>query len=210
MENLRLLFLIYLRPSFAMSEIMDRGSWVFAAAAVVIVAMAFFATVNVRLNDAYSVPSFNEFYQDNYRETGDEADDEPSPQAVAAYQQSVNAWPRIPLVGDRFFQLFSVEPTKFYQPVLLLSLFYVPVAILLMSIFGGVGNFGIILPRDYGALAVCTLFAWVAANLPFALAGLALFSFGLQPVAWLALWLASAAAFGVFMVFSLRTVFGAN
>jgi len=208
MKNLRLLFLIYLRPAFAMSEIMDRGSWVFAAAAVIIVAMAFFATVNVRLNEAYSVQTFNDFYQENYRDADDESDATRG-QAVAAYQQTVNARPQIPLIGDRFFQLFSVEPTKFYQPVLLLSLFYVPVAILLMSIFGGVGNFGIILRRDYGALAVCTLFAWVAADLPFALAGFALYTFALQPVAWLALWVASAAVFGVFMVFALRTVFGA-
>src|SRR5690242_16455589 len=138
MENLKLLFLIYLRPAFAMSEIMDRASWVFAAAAVVIVAMGFSATINVRLSEAYSVPSFNEFYQENYRDTGDVVDNEPSPQAVAAYQQAVNARPRIPLIGERFFQLFSIEPTRFYEPLLLLSLFYVPASILLMSIFGDV------------------------------------------------------------------------
>ncbi|HEY2867103.1 MAG TPA: tetratricopeptide repeat protein [Pyrinomonadaceae bacterium] len=209
MENLRLLFLIYLRPAFAMSEIMDRASWIFAAAGVVVVAMLFFATVNVRLNEAYSVQSFNDFYQENHRDTNEESPAKRG-QAVAAYQQAVNDHPQIPIVGERFFQLFSVEPTKFYQPVLLLSLFYVPAAILLMSVFGGVGNFGIILRRDYGALAVCTLFAWVAANLPFALAGLALYTLALQPVAWLGIWLASAVLFGVFTVFALRTVFGAN
>jgi len=39
MENLKLLFQIYVRPAFAMSEIMDRGSWIFAAAAVMLVSM---------------------------------------------------------------------------------------------------------------------------------------------------------------------------
>ena len=210
MENLRLLFLIYLRPAFAMSEIMDRANGLFAAGFVLVVAILFFATVNVRLNEAYSVPSFNDFLQQNYRDAAFDEDGGPSPQAVAAYRQALNARPQIPLIGDRFFQLFSIEPTRFYQPLLLLSLFYVPAAILLMSIFGGVGNFGIILRRDYGALAVCTLFAWTAANLPFALAGLVLYSAALQPVAWLGIWAASAGLFGLFMVFALRTVFGAN
>ncbi|HYJ92597.1 MAG TPA: tetratricopeptide repeat protein [Pyrinomonadaceae bacterium] len=212
MENLKLLFLVYLRPAFAMSEIMDRASWVFAAGAVLIVSMLFFATVNARLNEAYSIQSFNDFVARNNSHVDDD-----SPEATAAYdkasadyQTAMNQRPRVPVMGDTFFQFFSFEPTKFYQPLLLLALFYVPGSILLMSLFGGVGNFGIILRRDYGALAVCTLIAWAGANLPFGLVGLVLYSLPLSPQLLFALWAGSGLLFGFFMVFALRTVFGAN
>ena len=212
MENLKLLFQIYVRPAFAMSEIMDRGSWVFAAGAVLVVSVLFFATVNAKLNEAYSVQSFDDFYQQNSHRV-----DEDSPEAEAAYnkatadyQTAMNARPRVPILGDRFFQLFSFEPAKFYEPLFLLSLFYVPGSILLMSLFGGVGNFGIILRRDYGALAVCTLSAWAMAHLPFALAGLVLYSIPVSAEIHFAMWVASGVLFGVFTIFALRTVFGAN
>jgi len=212
MENLKLLFQIYLRPAFAMSEIMDRGSWLFAAAAVVVVSMAFFATIDAKLYEGYAVPDAAHYLQ-SLNEV-----DEDSPEgkaaydkAMAAYQEALTNRPRVPLLGDRLFQFFSFEPTRFYEPVLLLSIFYIPASILLMSIFGGVGNFGIILRRDYGALAVCTLSAWTAAHLPFALAGLALTASNVfQPVSYFALWVASGTLFGLFMVFALRTVFGAG
>ena len=56
----------------------------------------------------------------------------------------------MPVIGDRFFQFFYLEPTKFYMPLLLLSVFYVPAAILLMCVIGSVGSFGLVLRRDYG------------------------------------------------------------
>jgi Flp pilus assembly protein TadD len=212
MENLKLLFQIYVRPAFAMSEIMDRGSWVFAAGAVLVTSMLFFASVNAKLNEAFSIQSFNEFFEKNYSQV-----DEDSPEAEAAYnkatadyQTAMNARPRVPMIGDRFFQLFSFEPAKFYEPLFLLSLFYVPGSILLMSLFGGVGNFGIILRRDYGALAVCALSAWAMAHFPFALAGVVLYSVPISAQIYFALWIASGALFGLFMIFALRTVFGAN
>ena len=213
MENLKLLFQIYARPAWAMSEIMDRGSWVFAAAAVAIVSMGFFATINAKLNETYAIPNASQYFQS----LPDADEDSPGAKAAyekasAAYQQALSERPRIPVVGDRLLQFFTFEPTRFYQPLLLLSIFYVPATILLMSLFGGVGNFGIILRRDYGALAVCTLSAWAAAHLPFALAGIGLAagSDTAQPPIYLALWAASGAVFGIFMVFALRTVFGAS
>jgi Tfp pilus assembly protein PilF len=213
MENLRLLFQIYVRPAFAMSEIMDRGSWLFSAAAVAIVAMVFFVTINARLYEAYAVPDAAQYFN----ELVEIHEDTPEARAAyekanAAYQQALNDRVCIPIVGDRFLQFFTFEPTRFYQPLLLLSIFYVPATILLMSAFGGVGNFGIVLRRDYGALAVCTLFGWAAAHLPFAVVGMVLTagSITLAPSVYLTFWVVSGALFGLFMVFALRTVFGAS
>jgi tetratricopeptide (TPR) repeat protein len=208
MESLKLLLQIYIRPAQAMSDIMDRGSWVFAAVFVLAIAAAFYATINVRLDEAYAVTQAPDISRDI---------DQDSPQAradyekvVAEYHRSEQARPRIPLVGDRFLQLFSIEPSRFYEPIFLLSIFYVPGVILLMSLMGGTGNFGIALRRDYGILAVCTLMAWAAANLPFASAGLVLYFQSVTPQVYLTLWLASGLLFGFFMVFALRTALGAN
>src|SRR5213083_2544732 len=128
MENLKLLFQIYYRPASAMSDIMDRASCVFAAAIVLAVSVLYFATVNTKLNDAYSIPSFSEFLRSSHSTS-----DEDTPEAIAeyndartSYQEAVNERPKIPIIGDRFFQLFSFEPTRFFEPLLLLSLFYVP------------------------------------------------------------------------------------
>ena len=212
MENIKLLFQLYFRPVFAMSEIIDRGSWLFAAVLVLLVSLAFFFTINAGLQRAYAIPSFNNFYQPSAR-----AFNEDSPEAAAeseksevAYQKALSERQKIPLVGDYFFRFFSFEPNRFYQPLLSISLFYLPAAILLMSLFGGTGSFRLALRRDYGTLAVCALMVWAAAHLPFAIAGILLYSTKVSPLIYFALWLASGILFGVLMVFALRTVFGAN
>lgn len=84
MENIKLLFQLYFRPAFAMSEFIDRGSWLAAVVIVLVVAGAFFATVSQKLEEAYRIPNFYEYYNPNYPEaTTDEATAE-----------SVLQWPR--------------------------------------------------------------------------------------------------------------------
>jgi Flp pilus assembly protein TadD len=210
MDNLKLILRLYFQPGPAMSDIMDRGSWMFAAVAVLVVSIAFFGTVNNKLESTYRIPEFSEFYEP------DMDDDDPAAARAAldkarrGYDEAMSARNKVPVVGDRFFQFFSFESTKFYQPLLLLSIFYLPSLILLMSVFGRTGSFGLILRRDYGTLAVCTLNAWAAAHLPFAIAGVLLFTQSVDPLVYLGLWAGSGLAFGILMVFALRTVFGAN
>lgn len=74
MENLKLFFRIYLGPGAAMSDVIDRGSWLFAAVAVLVVAGAFYATINVKLTEAYQIRSFQEFYQPGPDDEKDEAE----------------------------------------------------------------------------------------------------------------------------------------
>ena len=212
MENVRLLFQLYFRPASAMSEIIDKGSWLAAAALVFVVSVAFYTTVNSKLHAAYRVPSFAEFYQPNDEvmyEDSSSAEIEYE-NAEAAYQTALSARQTIPVVGDNFYKFFSFEPNQFYQPLLSLSIFYVPAAILLACIFGGVGSFGLILRRDYGALAVCSLTAWAAAHMPFAVAGILLSSAAVSPLFYFSMWLASSITFGFLMIFALRTVFGVS
>lgn len=209
MENLKLILRLYVSPASAMSDLIDKGSWMFAAVAVLVVGLGFYAAVNAKLEAAYHVPTLNEYYQPD-DDDSDAVNENSYKQGVTDYNKALANRSSIPFIGDRFYSFFSFDASKFYQPLLQLSIFYVPTAILLMSIFGGGVSFGVALRRDYGTLAVCTLNAWAAAHLPFALAGLILYPQAVGPIVYLALWAASGLVFGVFMVFALRTVFGAN
>src|SRR5688572_8561223 len=53
MENLKLLFRLYVGPAEAMSDLIDRGSWLLACIVVLVVATGFYVTVNDSLNSAY-------------------------------------------------------------------------------------------------------------------------------------------------------------
>ncbi|PYT01303.1 MAG: hypothetical protein DMF63_00160 [Acidobacteria bacterium] len=212
MENLKLLLQLYIRPAAAMSDIMDRGSWAFAAMSVLVIAIVFFATVNEKLHDAYRIPTLGEYYQPNYDSTGVD-----SPTAEAEYKQSYENYQtamasrqKIPIVGDAFFKFFSLDPGAFYQPLLAISIFFVPLLILLVSVFSQSGTFRIALTRDYAALATCSLMSWAAAHLPFEAVGAALYTSAASPEIYLGIWIASSLLFGVFMIFALRTVLGAN
>lgn len=210
MEQIKLILQLYYRPAAAMSEILDKGSWFFAAIAVLIVSAAFFFTVNARLDAAYRIPNLYEFYQPDYETTDSSIVEAEYEQSLAEYRKVLAERPKVPLVGNHFFKFFSFEPTGFYQPILSLSIFYVPFAILLMSLFGATGNFGILIQRSYGEFATCTLLAWAAAHLPFAIIGIAFYQTPIPPQIYFAMWLASGILFGVFMIFALRTVFGAS
>ncbi|NOT46820.1 MAG: tetratricopeptide repeat protein [Acidobacteria bacterium] len=207
MENLKAILKLFYSPASAMSDLMDHGSWVFAAVAVLFVSMAFFATVTAPLETAYRIPSISEFYEPEYDEVSEAQAKAKFDKAQSDYDRAMSARRTIPLVGDRFFKFFSFDAAKFYQPLLALSVFYVPAAILLMTFFG-IGSFGLVLRRDYGTLAVCTLSAWAAAHLPFAVVGILLYSQSPDPQVYLALWAASGLLFGVFMIFALRTALG--
>ena len=212
MENIKLLFQLYFRPASAMSEIIDKGSWIFAAVLVLLVSAAFFLTINSKLQTAYHVPNFYEYYQPNYETIGEDlpAAEAEYDNASVAYEKALAERQRIPAVGDRFVWFFTFDPSKFFQPLISLSIFYVPAVIFLIGLFGGGGGFGIALQRSYGELAACSLMAYAAAHLPFAVAGILLYAQTVSPILLLAMWLASSLAFGVLMVFALRVSLGAN
>src|SRR5262245_6821261 len=115
MENLKLFFRIYLNPASAISDTIDRGSWVFSAIAVLVVAGAFYASVNLPLSNAYRIQSFQEFYEPGV-DDDDAASQKVYDNAIKKYDAAMNARAKVPVLGDRFFYLFNIEPAKFYQP----------------------------------------------------------------------------------------------
>ncbi len=108
------------------------------------------------------------------------------------------------------WKVVSFSPTSTFTSVFTLALLYVPLAILLMVLFERLGSFGMVFRRDYGALLACTLMAWGAAHLPFALGALALDALAPSEHSALVLWALSKVFFAVLMVFALRTVFGSG
>lgn len=209
MESLKLLGLIFIKPGFAFSEVMDRGNWLVAAGLSLIVAIAFFATVNARLDAAYRIPALNEFYSDSmYQEDDPAAIERQYGEAMRKHREAIEARTSVPVVGDRFFSFFSFTPTAFYRPALAISIFQVPLMILLVSLFSGIAGFGLLLRRDYAVLGTCSLLAWTAGHLPFAVAGIALSGSEIAPSVLFAMWAASGLLYGFFLVFAVRTVFG--
>jgi len=209
MQTLKLLFTLFYRPASAMSEIIDRGNWFLAAALVLLISGVFFYTVNTRLETTYAVPDFQKFYQPD-KELSQSERLARYETALVEYQKALDAKQNLPVVGDYFFRFSNFETGGFLKFFIALSVFYVPAVVLLVTLFGNGEKFGDLLPREYGAIATCALVAWAAAHLPFALAGVWLYTQNVSPFADFGIWLASGLLFGALMVFAVRAVFGAN
>ena len=212
MEQLKYLFLLYYKPGFGFSEIMDRGNWLVAAGLTLLVGVLFFGSVNAKLDAAYRIPTAAEYIDPAMYEVdpGSPAFEAQQQRSMEAYKAALAARKTVPLAGENFFKFFSFDPTAFYRPVLALSIFYVPAVILLVSLFTGIASFGLLLRRDYAVIATCTLFAWAAAHLPFAVAGLFSTTAQVDPTVYFGLWVASGSLFGLLMLFAIRTVFGTS
>ncbi len=93
---------------------------------------------------------------------------------------------------------------SFYEPLLVLALFYVPGTLIGGSLVGRVTGFNTSFQRDFAPLLTCAAAAWTAANTPLVL------------IAWFRPELVLAAAglaylyFAVLMFFAVRVVFGTD
>ena len=218
MENIKFLFQLYFRPAAAMSEIIDKGSWAFAAVLMLLVSFVFHYAVNSHIAGKYAV-SKADYYLTNSNFNGENSLNErltPAQLEEAEYfaridmeKQAQREHLPLPIFGKYALYFVSFEE-NFFTPLISLSVFYVPAVILLMSVFAGVGTFGVVLQRSYGELAACSMTAWAAAHLPFAIAGILLNAAAADGSVYLLLWMGSSILFGILMVFALRTVFGAN
>ncbi len=199
-DNLQIILEMFFRPHRAMSNVLDKGSWIFGAIGVLVISAIFQFTINTKINDAYGVPKFN-------AAAYDENNDDQFDAALEKYQESMQNRQKLPLVGDLGLKFFSFD-SNFFTILISLAVFYVPGTILLLAMFSQIGSFSLLLRKDYGTLLACTLLGWTAAHLPFAIAGILLDSQKLDPNIYLVLWLVSGLFFGVLMVFALRTAFG--
>lgn len=204
-ENLKLLFTLYLHPVRAMSGIIDRGNWLFAALAVVVVSALLEFGMAGGLFRAYQSP-LPVVIQ---RGVQHPPQTRPVPPAEDEDEAPVQRAP-LPLFGRYAWYAVSFSTTSVLASVFGLALLYVPFSLLLINLMESLGSFSVILRRDYGPLLTCTLMTWAAVHLPFALAGMALAAFRPDPMLMLAAWGLAKLSFGVLMVLVLQTVFGAG
>jgi tetratricopeptide (TPR) repeat protein len=214
-ENTKILLRLYYRPLSAMSRIMDEGSWLYGAVLVAAVSMLLQFSLTTHIYNGYEsviVPT-TEQQQPAPAHAASTSAEQFAAETDEYYDADEPTFVRkpLPLVGDAGWWLVSFEPFNLFSVVLGLALLYVPATILVMLFFEPLGSFSVVWRRDYGTLLACTLMAWAASHLPFALAGLMLGRFPLSvSVASIALvlWALSALSFGLLMTFALRTVFG--
>lgn len=214
MENLKLLFQLYFRPLSTMSDIMDRANWSAAAIIFLIISAGFNFFVNSQILRGYAVSQYD-YYLQSYNERTERnlaeqfSAEELREAEIIANQEIGNEKLPFPLIGKNVFWLFNFEGW-FFSTLLLLTIFYVPLTILLTTIFGGLGRFGVNFQNSYATLSTCAMMAWSAAHLPFTIAAILLSSQSVAPQRYLGFWVASGILFGIFMVFALRVVFGVS
>ncbi len=202
-NNTKLFLTLYYRPLAAMSEIIDKGSWLYSAGLVVLVSALLQFGVTSRLYNTFEAAPVSAPQHQAQPATrnppaevakgGD--DDEPASRRLP-----------LPVVGNLAWSLVSFSTTSVMVSIVGLGLLYVPLTLFVVNLFEHQGSFGVILQRDYGALLACTLMAWAAAHLPVALAGLVLDRLRPSPIDELALWLLAKVTFGALMVCALRTL----
>jgi tetratricopeptide (TPR) repeat protein len=181
--TLKILFRLFWRPAAAMGEILDRGSLLWACVAVLAVSLLVQASVVPVLLRAQA-----------------EAES-----AAAAKPGAVPPEDAVLPLPHAQTHAHPGFPFRFYTPLLLLAVFYVPGVLLLSNLIVRQGGFGTVFRRDYSPLLTCASLAWAAANIPLVLAA------WLAPLAVFgAVAVASYLYFAVLMFFAVRTVSGAG
>jgi Tfp pilus assembly protein PilF len=191
-DNLKLFFLLYVRPRAALSGIIDEGSFFFGLAAVTVL------SVVSTIPSLTTLPSVLRERAPAAHHTssakGQETDGEDEPKMG------------LPVVATAAAAGFGVST---FMPVAGLVLLYVPAVVFVMTLLDRrAGSFGVALPRDYGQLAPCALMSWAAAQLPFVLVGL----LAGPAVSGFAFWAASTLVpilyFLILMTLAVRLVYG--
>jgi Flp pilus assembly protein TadD len=195
--QLKLLARLYWRPFSSMSALLDEGNWVFGAVLVVLVSGVLQYTLVNRQQDAVRamVPAAAKHTPGNPAGTAPSEEDL-TPHFDAA---SMLAW-----------QLIAANRFSVFTTLLGLMVLFVPAAILVACAVEPLGGVGVVLYRDYGGMATCTLMAWVAAHLPLAAVGMALPPMPFSPAVMFGPWLAAKVLFASFVACAARTVFGAD
>jgi len=199
--NLRLFFRIYREPRGALAGILDEGSLLFGAIAVLLVSLLVYAGAALAFWSSFSEQAQRPRAAASARAAAPAQGDEDAGLLAPAIPRDPEAAARWALTS------FSIGST--IGTLVALALLYVPTALLIVTLVDSVGSFAVAMGRDYGPLLACTFFSWAAARLPFALLSLVLAPVLGYPAA-AACWLLGALGFGALMVVALQTVFPAR
>jgi Tfp pilus assembly protein PilF len=190
LENLRLLGRLYYRPRAALAGIVDEGSLVFGALAVVLVSGLLHVPVLAAVTPALvGHPPLARAPHPAMVDDDAGGEEDASPpgmgQVVALF-------------------LASGSPLGLFTPLVALTVLYVPATLLLVTAFAPAGSFEVVLGRDGGPLLACAYMVFTAAFLPATLALVALGP-GLPGAVVLG---GGVIAFAALMVLAVQTVCG--
>jgi tetratricopeptide (TPR) repeat protein len=220
LKQFRLLLQLYRRPLATFSKVIDEGRLPFAVIAALAVVLLLQVPRNIELSrtltwaQAYVAAHQEEIAAHNAQaakaDAGPKADD---PQGESQDDADVEDEPWHPPTVSWAVDLFTAyapayAPQHYLPGLAALALCFVPLAILLITLWDSLGGFATILFRDYLTLLVCVLLAWTAAYLPLALARAALVALHAPASAHPVFWWASNLYFVVLSVCAIRTVFG--
>jgi tetratricopeptide (TPR) repeat protein len=214
-ENTKLFFSLYVRPLATMSDIIDRGNWLYGALLVTATAILLAFSVTNRIYETYEaaprpLPRFRTpRAQPISQPIPAQAESPPDEDAEEYYQRLPQRLP-LPLVGMQGWWFVSFSPTSNFVLAFSLAVLYVPALILLLVMIERTSSFGVAFRRDYGSLLSCTFMAWAASHLPFVLLGFVSDALNWGADAALGLWLLGNLYFGFLMICVLRTACGAR
>jgi hypothetical protein len=192
----------------ALSGIIDGGSILFGAGAVLLVSIL--ASVS---SVAQALPFWMELISaPPAAEAPTRPGAQPSPHTQAA-PDPAEVPPAAPVPPSLApFGMLGALGGSELGTVLSLALLYTPALLFLLTLVEPIGSFGVAFRRDFGPLLACTYMCWACARLPFAL--LSLGTVGLpQPLgiwAFFGFRVAGALVFWGLMVMAVRTLFGAR
>jgi tetratricopeptide (TPR) repeat protein len=208
-DHIRLFFKLYYNPLAAMSQLIDKGRWLYGAAAVLTLSLAlqFIATQNQRLVINKPIQPASQSGNSSGIERERLRIDERSEEKEMADPGTSPPTTRPPfwLLALRLF-----FPPADWMTVFALALLYVPATILAISLFEDIGSFSVAFNRDYGALLACTLMAWAAAHLPIVVIGFAITGSEILRVILPIAVIVSKIYFAFLMICALRRVCGAR
>jgi Flp pilus assembly protein TadD len=202
-EQFRIFLLLYVRPLEAMGHILDRGSVWFAVVLALAVAVLVWGPVVADGGhpDRPAVPP-----------KAHVAPIVPAESAPAARPSDQPALRAVPFdeVGGPWW--LSRMPTVMARlPLLglaLMAMVFVPVAIMVVAAWDGLGSASVVVRRDYMPVVACHLFAFSAALLPALPLRLAVQGLGLTTSLWWLPWAAAVAGFLLLSVITVRKVPG--
>ena len=188
MGQLKLLAGFYWRPLSSMSAVLDGGSWIFGAMLVVLLSGVLQYTLVTKQQDAVQTMA----------------------PAAGATLEGEELTPYVDVASMLAWKLLSANRFSVFTTLLGLMVVFVPAAIATACAVESLGSVGVVLNRDYGSMATCTLMAWTASHLPLAALAMALPPMPFSPVVTFGPWLATKVLFAFFVACAARTVFGAD
>jgi len=200
-EQLQLLFMLYVQPVKAASRIIDTGRFWFALCAVLLAlvgvqAGAYKATEIVDPPSA-RLRALLEERKAVHQNPSAESDDDASPPVA------VDRGP----VPSQFLMVFG--PTATIKVLGAFALAFVPAVILVMTVQRWHESFAVMLRKEYLSVLNCVFFSLTAAYLPVAVVGFVLPP-GQSPLLWVALMAAGQIYFLILASICVRTLWGSG